>query len=622
MRKFVSLGITRGVLGGAAGTGAGVGITMLIRLALGLPAWNSGPVWAAGILAGVVGYLAALGLFNYWICWFFGAAETEEQPPESRSWTRYLNVSTNHKVIGVQYLATALVFLPFAVILQLVARTDMSKLSAAFLSTEAYTSIISDHGIVMLFIVAIPAFAGLMNYFVPLQIGARDMAFPRLNALSFWLVPAAGLLMVSALFAGGFDTGWTIYPPLSTSYQPLGMNLVLIGAYLAGFSSILSAVNILATVLKLRAPGMGLFRMPLFSWTAIATTILSLLFTQFVAMALLFVLLERLTGMGFYNPAAGGQVLLYQYMFWFYSHPATYIFALPGLGIISEVIPVFARKPLFGYKGVAVSSLGIAIGGTLVFGHHMFAAGMPALLRIPFMITTMLVAVPTGVKVFAWLATAWGGKLRLKPPLLFAFSAIILFLIGGLTGVIQAVVPADLYVHDTYWIVAHFHSVLFGGFLFPLMAGIYYWFPKMSGHMLQDKLGKIQWGLMTAGSALLILPMFALGLEGMRRRVADYDPTPGFQSMHLTTAIGGFLIFFGLVILFYNILRSLRRGALAGNDPWEGKTLEWQVSSPPPAENFLRAPLVVGPPYDYGVTGSVHAVFPDKAGQAQGSAEN
>jgi cytochrome c oxidase subunit 1 len=571
-------------------------------------------VWAAGILTGVAGYLVALGLFAYWARWFIGAREKAETALPSRSWTRFLNVSTDHKTIGIQYLTSALIFLPVAVTLQLIARVDLSKIGFS-LNNETYTALISDHGIVMLFIVAIPAFAGLMNYFVPLQIGAKDMAFPRLNALSFWLVPAAGILMVTALAAGGFDTGWTVYPPLSTSYQPLGMNLVLIGAYLAGFSSILSAINILTTVIKLRAPGMGLFRMPLFVWTAISTTILSLLFTQFVSMALLFVLLERLTNMAFYNTAAGGQPLLYQYMFWFYSHPATYIFALPGLGIISEVIPVFARKPLFGYKAVAVSSLGIAIGGTIVFGHHMFATGMPALLRIPFMVTTMLVAVPTGVKVFAWVATAWGGKLRMNSPLLFVLSAIVIFLIGGLTGVIQAVVPVDLYVHDTYWIVAHFHSVLFGGFLFPLMAGIYYWFPKMSGRRMSERLGRAQWWLMTVGSALLILPMFVLGLDGLRRRTADYS-NMDFRPLVITTAVGGFLIFFGLLVLFYNMLKSRRQGEPAGDNPWEGRTLEWMTSSPPPFDNFPTAPVVTGAPYDYGIDGPAHAVIPGSSGNA------
>jgi cytochrome c oxidase subunit I len=576
---------------------------------LGLPAWNAGPAWAVGIMTGVLGYLAALGLFGQWARWFTGAAEKPEAVEAVTSWTRFLRVSTNHKVIGVQYLATALLFLPVAVILQLIGRVDLSKVGLT-LSAESYSAIVSDHGIIMLFIVALPAFAGLMNYFVPLQIGARDMAFPRLNALSFWLVPAAGLLTVAALAAGGFDTGWTIYPPLSTAYQPLGMDLVLIGVYLAGLSSILSAINILTTVIKMRAPGMGIFRMPLFVWTAVSTTILSLLFTQFVAMALLFVLLERLTGMPFYNPGGGGQPLLYQYMFWFYSHPATYIFALPGLGIISEIMPVFSRKPLFGYRAVAVSSLGIAIGGTLVFGHHMFAAGIPALLRIPFMATTMLVAVPTGVKVFAWLATAWGGKLRMQSPLLFALSAIVIFLVGGLTGVMQAVVPVDLYVHDTYWIVGHFHSVLFGGFLFPLMAGLYYWFPKMSGRRLSERLGRAQWWLMTAGAALLIMPMFVLGLDGLRRRTEDYA-NMSFQPLVIVTAMGGFLLFFGLAVLYVNILRSLKRGEEAGHNPWEARTLEWMVSSPPPARNFAALPEVTGAPYDFSVPSAVHAVLMD-----------
>jgi cytochrome c oxidase subunit 1 len=490
--------------------------------------------------------------------------------------------------------------------LQLLGRLDLSRLIPA-LSANTYESIISVHGLVMFFIVVIPAFTGLMNYLIPLLIGARDMAFPRLNALSYWLLPPAGLLVVFSLAAGGFDTGWTVYPPLSASFENVGMDLILLGIYIGGLSTILGAVNILTTIFKMRAPGMSFFRLPIFVWSSLATTAMTLVFTQFIAMAFLMVLFERTLGMGFFNPQLGGQVLLYQYMFWFYSHPAVYVFVLLGLGIISDIIPVFARKPLFGYRAVAIASPGIAAGGMIVFGHHMFASGMPSVLRIPFMVTTLLVAVPTGVKVFAWVATMWMGKIRLATPLLFVVSSIVMFLVGGLTGIPLGIVPVDLYLHDTYWVVGHFHAMVFGGFLLPVMGAIYYWFPKASGKMLSESLGKIQWLLMTLGTALLFIPMLGLGIEGMRRRVITYDAGLGFQQLHLLMAVGGFLVFAGLVILVYNLVVSFKHGEVAGNNPWGGRTLEWMVSSPPPENNFDEIPEVLDIPHLPGVSGAVHA---------------
>jgi cytochrome c oxidase subunit 1 len=604
-KNLLSTDAVRGASAGLAGVALGMGITMLVRLGMGLPAWNEGPVVVIGILVGVFSYLITLGVFNYWFRRAIGAPSKEDRPPV-RGWPRYFNVDTNHKVIGIQYLVTALVFLPFAVALQLLGRLDLSRLIPA-LSPNAYESIISVHGLVMFFIVVIPAFTGLMNYLIPLLIGARDMAFPRLNALTYWLLPPAGLLVAFSFLGGGFDTGWTVYPPLSASFENIGMDLILLGIYLGGLSTILGAVNILTTIFKLRAPGMGFFRMPIFIWASLGTTAMTLVFTQFIAMAFLMVLLQRLMGMGFFNPALGGQVLLYQYLFWFYSHPAVYVFVLLGLGIISDIIPVFARKPLFGYRGVAVATLGIAAGGTIVFGHHMFAAGMPAVLRIPFMVTTLLVAVPTGVKVFAWVTTMWMGKIRLATPLLFIVSSIVIFLIGGLTGIPLGIVPVDLYLHDTYWVVGHFHAMVFGGFLLPVMGAIYYWFPKASGRMLGEGLGKIQWLLMTLGSFLLFIPMLGLGIEGMRRRVIDYPSAPVFHDLHLATAVGGFLVFAGLVVFAYNLVISFRRGRAAGDNPWGGRTLEWMVSSPPPENNFDEIPEVLDRPHMHGVSGSVHA---------------
>jgi cytochrome c oxidase subunit I len=616
MRQILSLGIIKGFLAGLVGAAIGAGVTMLVRLAVHLPAWNPGPVLAIGIIVGVIVYLTVLGVFYYWFRWAIGAPPLVENAAPRRGWQRYFNLDTNHKVIGVQYLATSLIFLPFAVSLQLAGRLDLSKLIPS-LSPSAYESIISDHGLTMLFIVVLPAWSGIMNYFIPLMIGAKDVAFPRLNAFSFWVVPPAGILVACGLLAGGFDTGWTVYPPLSSGFQNYGLNFILLGIYLSGLSSILGSVNFIATIVKMRAPGMTMFRLPIFIWTALATTGLSLLFTQFVAMSFLMVLLQRVMGMGFFDPALGGQPLLYQYLFWFYSHPAVYVFVLPGLGIISEVLPVFVRKPLFGYSAVAVSSLGIAAGGTLVFVHHMFAAGIPLFLRIPFMVTTLLVAVPTGIKLFAWTATMWMGKIRISTAFLFVLSAIVIFLVGGLTGIPLGIVPVDLYLHDTYFVVGHFHGTLFGGFLLPLMAAIYFWFPKVSGRLLSEKLGKIHWLLMTLGVLLLMFPMLLLGLEGMRRRVYDYASGLGFQQLHIATAVGGFLVFASLVIMIYNIVHSLRRGRAAGSNPWDSRTLEWQVSSPPPEDNFKNPPQVIGRPYGYGEKGSVHAVIDENPPEDQ-----
>jgi cytochrome c oxidase subunit 1 len=610
-RRLVSLDAVRGSLFGLAGTGAAIGITVLVRrFALHLTAWNADPVLSIGIFSGIFCYLIGLGVLRYWARWWVGAADQPERPHKT-GWARYFSVDTNHKVIGVQYLVTGLVFLPFGVALQLVGRIHMSDPGLGILNHMAYESVISDHGILMLFIVALPVFSGLMNYFVPLQIGARDMAFPRLNALTYWLTPASGLLVVFSLMAGGFDTGWTAYPPLSASFENPGMSLILIGIFVAGIGSVLTAVNIITTIWRLRAPGMKFFRMPIFMWSTIATVALTLGFTQFIGVSFTMLLLERTLGMGFFQPALGGQVLLYQYLFWFYSHPAVYVFVLLGLGMISDIIPVFVRKPLFGYKGVAISSPAIAVGGMVVFLHHMFAAGMPAALRVPFMVTTLLVAVPTGVKVFAWVATTWLGKIRLKPPLLFVFTAVVLFLIGGLSGVPLGIVPIDLYLHATYWVVGHFHAMFFGGFLLPTMAGIYFWFPKVTGRLLREGIGKWQWVLMTLGTFMLVIPMLGLGLLGMRRRVADYALASGYQPFHIATAVGGFLVFAGLVLLAYNIIWSLKHGEASGDNPWGARTLEWLVSSPPPEDNFATIPEVLDRPHLHGVEGAVHARFGD-----------
>ncbi|MBI4302468.1 MAG: cbb3-type cytochrome c oxidase subunit I [Chloroflexi bacterium] len=590
-------------------------ITMLLRTALGLSAWNSGQATALGSFVGLIAYLGGLGAFNGWVGWVLGWPEKEHDATELPNWTRYFGFHTNHKTIGVQYMVTSLLVIIVAGIYQLIARLETAQPGLQFMTPRTYNSLISLHGIMMLGAVLL-GISGMINYLVPLMIGARDMAFPRLNALSYWVTPPSVLFFLFSLPAGGFDTGWTAYAPLSVR-APLGMQFMLLAFYLVGWSSILGSVNFLTTIFKLRAPGMGLFRMPIFVWATLATAFLQLIFTQFVGIAFLMVLLERLTPLGFFDPNKGGNVILYQHLFWIYSHPAVYIFVLPGLGVISEVVPVFSRKPLFGYRAVALSSLGIALGGALVWGHHMFAAGMESWLRIPFMFTTLLVAVPTGVKIFSWLATMWLGKIHLDTPMLFALTAIVVFLIGGITGVPNGIVPVDLYVHDTYWVTSHFHHTLFGGFVFPMMAAIYFWFPKVTGRLLNERLGKVHWSVMTAGFFITYEPMFWLGLNGMRRRIVDYDPAMGLGTMNLVTTIGGYLIALSMLVFFINLVASLWRGATASANPWRSRTLEWQVSSPPPGENFPVPPRVVGSPYGYGIPGSVHVIVSPTGGSGE-----
>jgi cytochrome c oxidase subunit 1 len=609
-REVISLGIVRGVFSGIASALLGIGGAALLRGAFGLPPWEAASVTAIGALTGVLGYLAGLGAFGPWVNWALGRPREAEEIP-SPGWKRYLSFDTSHKVIGVQYAVTSLLFLLFGMTLAVLMRWELARPGIDLLNPIAYDAIMTTHGTTMLFLVVLPGLAGMINYLLPLMIGARDMAFPRLNALSFWVVPPAALLILLALLLKGPDTGWTAYAPLSVR-SPWGMQFMLLGGFLAGFSSILGAVNFLTTIIKLRAPGMGLFRMPIFVWGVLAMALLSLTVTQFIAMGFLMVLLERLLGMGFFDPGMGGSVLLYQHLFWFYSHPAVYIFALPGLGVISELLPVFVRKPLFGYRAVGLASVGIAVSGTLVWGHHMFAAGIEEYLRVPFMITTLLVAVPTGVKIFSWLATLWNGKLRIATPILFVFSAIVVFLVGGLTGVFQAIIPTDLHITDTYWIVGHFHNTLFGGFLFPFLAAIYYWFPKVTGRLYREGLGRFHWGMMTAGFLAMTWPMFWLGMMGMRRRIVDYDPAYG--PVNVLVSLGGFLVALSMVIFVYNLVTSLRSGPRAPSNPWGAKTLEWQVSSPPPEENFKRPPRVVAPPYGYGEEDGVHALLGEEGG--------
>jgi cytochrome c oxidase subunit I len=610
MKKTKVLPIFRGFFWEIIGTAFGIGFVVLVRLLMRLPAWKAEPAVVVGGLFGALFFLYGVGVLNDWFKWAAGE-ETPEEEEHELNWKRYFGPSQDHKVIGMQYLALALILFSIGGAFALIFRTELAEPGLQFLTPIEYNTLMSLHGIVMIIgiLIGISAF---MNYTVPLLIGARDMAFPRLNAFSFWIAVPAGVILLSSMALGGFDTGWTGYPPLSVR-APLGMQMFFLGVSLSSFSSILSALNILVTVIRLRAKGMTPFRLPIFVWAAIATSIISLTATQLIGLAFQMTMLERLLGMGFFDPVKGGNPVLFEHLFWFYSHPAVYVFVLPGLGIISELLPVFVRKPLYGYKWVAMSSLGIALSGFLVWGHHMFAAGMAEYLREPFMYSTLLVAVPTGVKFFSWIATLWKGKISFPTPMLFVLGAIVVFLLGGLSGPPNGTVSTDLLLNNTYFIVGHFHDTLFGGYVLPFFAAIYFWWPKMTGKRLNEKLGKLSFWLMCPSMVVLTLGMMRIGLLGMRRRVYDYDPALGFQPFHFALTVAGFLIGLSLIVFFINVIITRKRGEVVTNNVWESRSPEWQVPSPMPLHNYDKDIEVVGEPYDYGLPGSRYVKFEGEA---------
>jgi cytochrome c oxidase subunit 1 len=606
MRTILSLGLVKGLIGFVVGEALGITLTVVIRALSGMSAWNAEPALVAGAIFGAFGLMIAAGTVSDWFKWAKGEhTPLRHGPPEDKpAWTRYFNVDYSHKVIGVQYVVTAVLLLLIAGGLAIIFRVELVETGLQFLTPDQYNTIMSAHGIIAIASILL-GIGGLANYLVPLMIGASDMAFPRLNAFAYWINVPGALLVILAMFLGGWDTGWTGYPPLS-ALAPIGVNYFFLGVYFIGMSSILGGLNLIVTILRERTPGMSLFRMPIFVWGVLATSIIQLTGTQLIGLSFLLVLLQRLFGMSFFDPAGGGQPILFQHLFWFYSHPAVYIFVLPGFGIIGELLPVFARKPLFGYKWVALSSLAIAFIGFLVWAHHMFASGMASYLRVPFSYATLLVAVPTGVKFFSWVATVWGGKLTFPTPMLFVLGAISVFLIGGLTGPPLGTVPTDLHLHDTYYVVGHFHATMFGGFIFPFFAALYYWFPKLTGRMYTERLGKVHFWLMLPAFWVQSLGQMYIGVSGMRRRIADYDPALGIGTIQLAITLAGIVIGLSILICLYNLLRSARRGEVAEANPWRSRSPEWQIPSPIPEVSYAQPFVVVGDPYDYGLQGSTY----------------
>ncbi|WP_234571323.1 cytochrome c oxidase subunit I [Rhodohalobacter sp. 614A] len=526
--------------------------------------------------------------------------------PEEYPEKHYLNQETglwawlttvDHKKIGLMYLMSVALFFFVGGVLALLLRTELLTPARNFMTADVYNQVFTLHGAIMIFFFLIPSVpAALGNFILPLQLGAKDVAFPRLNLASFYIYVIGALFTLTAIFTGGIDTGWTFYTPYSTTTGGSVMMMTL-GVFILGFSSILTGLNFIVTIHKLRSPGITWDKLPLNLWGLYATSLIQILATPVLAITLLLLTMERALGIGIFDPALGGDPVLYQHFFWFYSHPAVYIMIVPGFGIVSEVISTFSKKVIFGYWAIALSSLAIAFIGFLVWGHHMFTSGQSTLASMVFSFLTFLVGIPTGIKIFNWLATMYKGSIELKTPMLYVMSFLFLFTIGGFTGIMLGALAVDVHLHDTYYVVAHFHYVMMGGMVMAFLAGLHYWWPKMFGKMYNERLAKIACGIVFAGFNMTFLPQFVMGAQGMPRRYFNYIDQ--FQPFHQFSTLGAYTMGVGFLLMAGYLFYSLKKGERAPANPWGSRSLEWQTPSPAPLHNFDYTPVIINGPYDY-----------------------
>lgn len=507
-------------------------------------------------------------------------------------------LSTDHKRIAILYLVSLIVFFLTAVTFGFLMRFEMLTMGKTIMDPQTYNALFTLHGVIMIFLFIIPGIPAVFgNFFLPIMLGAKDVSFPRLNLLSWYFYIFGAFLVLVSLFVGGgpIDTGWTFYVPYSLRTQA-NVSLAVFAAFVLGFSSILTGLNFIVTIHRMRCPGMGWFKMPLFAWGLYSTSWIQVLATPVLGITLLLIILERFFGVGIFDPALGGDPLLYQHLFWIYSHPAVYIMILPAMGLVSEIIPTFSKKDIFGYGPIAMSSLAIAFVGYLVWGHHMFSSGISDTSRAIFSFLTFVVAIPTGIKVFNWVATMYKGSIDARAPFLFVVAFIIIFSIGGLTGLVLGSLNTDIHLTDTYFVVAHFHYVMFGGMGLLFFAGLYYWFPKMFGKMYNEKVAKLGTLIFVIGFNALYFPMFIMGYMGMPRRYYDY--LPEYKIYHIISTVGSWILILGILILIFNLLKALlSKERTTEINPWGGTTLEWTVPTPPPLENFDEIPTVTHGPY-------------------------
>ena len=508
--------------------------------------------------------------------------------------------STDHKRIGLLYFWSVTAFFCVGVLLGLLLRLELFAPGETIMGPQTYNAAFTLHGVIMIFLFIIPGIpAAFGNLIMPIQIGARDVSFPKLNLFSWWLYITGALLAVTSLFTGGGppDTGWTFYVPFSAQTST-NVSLAAIAVFVLGFSSILTGLNFVTTIHRLRTTGMTWMRIPLFTWSLYATAWIQILATPVIGITVALLFAERVLGTGLFDPAQGGDPIMFQHLFWIYSHPAVYIMVLPGMGVISDIIPVFSRKPAFGYKAIVVSSIAIAFAGSLVWAHHMYTSGMSDMAVMIFSFLTFIVAIPSAIKVFNWLATLYEGSILLDPPLLYALAFILLFTIGGLSGLVLGAAAADVHVHDTYFVVGHFHFVMFGGTGMAFFAAMHYWLPKIYGRMYDKTVATVAWGVIMVGFLILYISMKVVGMMGMPRRYYDY--VPEFTGLNQLATVGSWILGIGLVLMFVNIIRGLFWGDPVENNPWGGASLEWQIPSPPPTENFGEEdPVVTHGPYDF-----------------------